>query len=141
MRRERNTGAGYTQHETRARDSPPRPPTCLCFLPGHILGWSRGGGRRRRAAAMPLSILTFPQCHPSEPLRGRVAVVHSPAIPEHFLPSKTALLDSVSIHARATQRRGGGEEGGRLLCCHFILRTPQLLPAWVVYWDHFQTPR
>ena len=55
---------GHTQHETRARESPLHPPTCLCFSPGHILGWSRGGGRQR-ATAMPLSILTFPQCRQS----------------------------------------------------------------------------
>ena len=55
---------GHTQHETRARECPLPPPTCLCFSPGRILGWSRGGGRQR-AAAMPLSILTCPQCRQS----------------------------------------------------------------------------
>jgi len=51
----------------------------------------------------------------SEPFHGRTAAVHRQAIPEHFLPSQTTLLDSVSIHTRAMQRLGDEGEGGRLL--------------------------
>ena len=63
--RKKTQGEEHTQHEIQARESPLHPPTCLYFLLDHMLGWNRRGGRQRRAIAMPLSILTFPQCRQS----------------------------------------------------------------------------
>lgn len=58
---------------------------------------------------MPPSILTFPQtCQnffKEEQLR----------VPQ-FLPSKTVLLDSTSLHTKTTLRRGDAGECGHLLC-------------------------
>lgn len=83
-------------------------PPARSFLLGHILGWYRGG-RQRRAIAMPPSILTFPRTCQNFFMEEQLRV-------PQFLPNKTVLLYSTSLHTKATLRQGDAGECGHLLC-------------------------
>lgn len=107
-----------------------------------MLGWNRGGGRQRRAIAMPLSILTFPQCHQSLFVEEQLWSTAMPSLNISF-PARPPFWTQSPSTPGPCKDEGMKEKLGAFcsLSFHSQNRVPQLLPAWVVYWDHFQTLR
>lgn len=91
---------------------------------------------------MPLSILTFPQCRQSLFVEERPWSTALPSLSMSF-PARPRFWTQ-SPSTPGPRRDEGVEETVGTFCAlpfHSQNCAPQLVPAWVVYWDHFQTLR
>lgn len=103
-----------------------------------MLGWNRGGGRQRRA-----SLHSHIPTMSSEPLCGRTAAVHNHASLNISFPARPPFWTQSPSTPGPCKDEGMKEKLGAFCSLSFHSQNcvPQLLPAWVVYWDHFQTLR